>query len=88
MKKVIAKVRKACFSKHVMAGTAAAAVAAPLSSFAALSTEQAAMVTAVETAFTDIAGAISSMATSNLGVAIAIVIAGLVIGYALRAGRG
>jgi hypothetical protein len=72
--------------------TAAAVATVPVlsagPSLAALSTEEQAMVTAVTTKFTDIVGAISEMATANLGIAVAIVVGSLVIGYALRAGRG
>lgn len=65
---------KEFFRTKGKAVAATAALALPLAvaepSQAALSTEAQAMVTAVSTAFTDLAGAIASMATANLGVAV------------------
>jgi FtsH-binding integral membrane protein len=43
------------------------------------------MVTAATTAFTDLGGAIGELVMANIGVAIAIVVGGIIIGYIRRA---
>lgn len=78
--------RKAAFVAAVGAAAVPALIATP--SHAALSVDAAAMVTAAEGAFTDLAGAVGSMATANMGLAVAIVVAALIIGYVFKAGRG
>ncbi|WPD22832.1 MAG: hypothetical protein SD837_21945 [Candidatus Electrothrix scaldis] len=74
--------------KAPIIGAGALVVLGATQSQAALSPEAQAMVDAVTAAFADLVGAVSSMATANISVAIAIVVAALVIGYVYRAGRG
>ncbi|HSN22837.1 MAG TPA: hypothetical protein VLS45_01490 [Methylomicrobium sp.] len=66
---------------------AGAALVLPCISHAALSTEESAMVTTVTTKLADLVTAVASIATANLGLIAAMVVAGLIIMYMKSAGR-
>jgi hypothetical protein len=71
----------------VAAGAGSLALIASNAS-AALSIEEQALVDTVTGKLTDLVSAITSMVTANLGVAAAIIVGSLIIGYFYRAGRG
>ncbi len=73
--------------KLVCAAAGAGMLALPGMSLAALSTEKQAMITVVTTKLDDLVGAVASIATSNLGLIAAMVVAGLIIMYMKTAGR-
>jgi hypothetical protein len=77
--------RKTAFVAAAGAAAVPALTATP--SHAALGAEATAMVTAAIAAFTDMATAVASLATANMGVAIAIVVSSLIIAYVFKAGR-
>lgn len=91
MNTIVRKVKEAVFSaKGKLAAVAASAGFLALSSApaqAALSTEESAMVSVVTGKLTDLVSAVSSIATANLGLIAAIVVAALIITYMKSAGR-
>jgi hypothetical protein len=78
---VNAKCKLAC------AAAGAGMLALPSMSLAALSTEEMAMITTITTKLTDLVGAVSTIATANLGLIGAMVVAALIIMYMKSAGR-
>ncbi|MCI5119893.1 MAG: hypothetical protein D3908_01610 [Candidatus Electrothrix sp. AUS4] len=89
MKNVFAKMKHAVAKKKaVIMGSGALVALGATQSHAALSPEQQAMVDAVVTAFTDLTAAVSTMGLANVGIAVSIVIVGLVVAFIFRGGRG
>jgi hypothetical protein len=75
-----------CKTAAVVAGVGLPMLSAG-SSFAALSSDEQAMVTTITTKIDDLAGACRTMITSNLGLVATIIVGGFIVAYFWKAGR-